>query len=80
MINLDQNLQSMQCNVCQKVNMADGTQVWVCKKCGTEHQPGEAPVADPAAAAQAVVDQAASATPPVSTGVPAGPDATKPTQ
>ena len=59
--------------------MADGTQVWVCKECGTEHQPGTAPVAD-AAAAQAVVDQAASATPPVSTGVPAGPDATKPTQ
>ncbi len=42
--------------------MADGTQVWVCKECGTENLPGETQPVD-AAAAQAAVNQAASAAP-----------------
>lgn len=51
--------------------MADGTQVWVCKECGAQHQPGEAQV----------VDQAASVAPPVTPGgVPTSPDITTPTQ
>ena len=57
------NTQSLQCKVCQKVNMADGTQVWVCKECGAEHQPSEAMVADPAA----VTPPTAPAAPPTPT-------------
>ncbi len=56
------------------VTMADGSQVWVCKECGTEHQPGEGlPVAD-ATAAQSAVNQATGATmtpPAASTDQPA---------
>ena len=74
------NPQALTCSVCQKVNMADGTQVWVCKEGGTQHQPGEPKVADAAAAAKAVVDQAASVAPPVTPGVPTSPDTTTPTQ
>lgn len=73
------DMQNLQCRVCQKVTMADGTQVWVCKECGTEHQPGQAQVVDEVAA-QAAVDQAAASapvTPPAapsdSTSAPAAP-------
>jgi hypothetical protein len=31
--------QPMECKVCQKVTMADGSSVWVCQECGEEHQP-----------------------------------------
>jgi ribosomal protein L37AE/L43A len=43
---MDQNQtsQALECKVCQKVTMADGTTVWVCKECGAENQPGEAKV------------------------------------
>ncbi len=70
--------QNMQCKNCGMVTMADGTQVWVCKECGTEHQPGEGQVVADASAAQAAVNQAAGApmTPPAaSTDQPAAPAA-----
>ncbi len=31
--------QPMECKVCQKVTMADGSSVWVCQECGEENKP-----------------------------------------
>ncbi len=42
--------------------MGDGSVVWVCKECGTKHEPGEAVVVD-ATAAQAAVNDATAAAP-----------------
>lgn len=72
MISLDDNQQALQCKTCQKVSMADGSSVWVCKECGTEHQPGEAMVVD-ATAAQAAVNDATAAP-----AAPVAPAATEP--
>lgn len=59
---MNDNQQVLQCKACQRVSKADGSSVWVCGECGTEHQPNEAVVAD-AAAAQAAVNDAATAAP-----------------
>lgn len=73
---MDQNMQSLQCKVCQKVTLADGSQVWVCKECGEEHAPGEGVVVDQAM--QAEVSAAAAQMPPVSPTTPATPVAESP--
>jgi hypothetical protein len=52
--------QPLQCKVCQKVTMADGSTVWVCQECGAENevvnttQPVAAPAPVVAAAAPVV--------------------------
>lgn len=69
---MDDNQQILQCKTCQRVSQADGSSVWVCKECGTEHQPNEAVVAD-AAAAQAAVNDATTAAPAAPVVPPAAP-------
>lgn len=74
-------MQSLQCKVCQKVTLADGSQVWVCKECGEEHQAGEGAAIDQSMQAEVTAAAAQVPTPPVQPAAPvAAPVATTNTE